>query len=792
MLGFLKRRFLNMPCPADFYNGSREDNRHWQNWLQNVSYFVPSYFQPSNRPDLVWILQQAEAEGKKVKAVGRGWSFEDCATAEDWVVDIARLNNTITFLTNLASGQVLLTPAWQDRQFGASTEKLYHVEAGIRIFDLNQRLAGEGLAMLTLGGSQGQTLAGAISTSTHGSNLDQPPLPDVIQALHLVTTGGQEVWIESASEPVTVDDGALRAQLTCLDLQIIRDDALLRAAKVTIGRFGVIYAYVIKVTQLYRLSDWTEELSWSSVSDALLAGVGQRNDVPVRGHLGDLAGLLSDPPTGLEISTGVGDFHFLDILLNPYMKARHGDEVCWVRRRWLTNNADDMNLSASQNPLCHKGVANIILTVAAAALGAYASHIVAIPIYGVIKAAQIAANATALNTLAHNPHITGGQALAESLNAVWDSQIGEELEWLIAELNHIILENGLKDSRNDGIRGPSWQVLSGLTEGTTGECYRANSTELIFSTETSAYVDFVNRLLDGADDFHMGGYISIRFSGRSDAYLSMHHVNTPLAVSIEVSSIYGLQDSDGWIAFAERTGKEMGGRPHWGQQNRLSIRDVFLLYNSQDISAWKDQCFRMVGPFSTTFSNIYTRQRGLEPRGISRAVTHTMKQAGRVTHVCSPGQWWSPTPIGDAIQHTLSRACLYFTLPADANIRGAALWVRRYLTTPAGGGREDNLDYLPRCMVPALRDPPAGEFRLRITSIIQSNSPWTVIQFVCNDHEGWRVPVMDAHRQIEIGAREFYVVEPRTGEEKPIQIRQYLSTDADGIAANNLDSLPEC
>lgn len=77
-----------MPCPPELYNGRRDNNRYWQNWLRNISYVVPSYFEPSTRPDLVWILHQAELEGRKVKAVGRGWSFEDCAVSQDWVVDI--------------------------------------------------------------------------------------------------------------------------------------------------------------------------------------------------------------------------------------------------------------------------------------------------------------------------------------------------------------------------------------------------------------------------------------------------------------------------------------------------------------------------------------------------------------------------------------------------------------------------------------------------------------------------------------------------------------------------------
>ena len=47
-----------------------------------------------------------------------------------------------------------------------------------------------------------------------------------------------------------------------------------------------------------------------------------------------------------------------------------------------------------------------------------------------------------------------------------------------------------------------------------------------------------------------------------------------------------------------------------------------------------------------------------------------------------------------------------------------------------------------------------------------------------------------AMRLIKRGEKEFYVVDPVAGEEANVFISEYLSTDAGGIAANNLDKLP--
>ena len=46
-------------------------------------------------------------------------------------------------------------------------------------------------APATMGGAAGQTLAGVISTSLHGSHFQLPPFPDWVRAIHLVGPDGQ-------------------------------------------------------------------------------------------------------------------------------------------------------------------------------------------------------------------------------------------------------------------------------------------------------------------------------------------------------------------------------------------------------------------------------------------------------------------------------------------------------------------------------------------------------------------------------------------------------------------------
>ena len=75
---------------------------------------------------------------------------------------------------------------------------LFHVEAGITMADLQQLLDHQHprLAIRASGGSPGATLAGALSTATHGGEYNAPLLVDAVCAVHLVGPGGEQWWVE--------------------------------------------------------------------------------------------------------------------------------------------------------------------------------------------------------------------------------------------------------------------------------------------------------------------------------------------------------------------------------------------------------------------------------------------------------------------------------------------------------------------------------------------------------------------------------------------------------------------
>jgi L-gulonolactone oxidase len=142
------------------------------------------------------VVVRAGAAGRRVRVVGAGHSFSDIACSDGVLVALDRM------------AQVLEV----DRSAG-----LVKVQAGITIHALNQRLAEHGLAMENLGDIDVQSIAGAISTATHGTGARLRNIPSQVVALTLVLADG-----------------------TSLECSAEHDPEVFRAARVGLGALGVV------------------------------------------------------------------------------------------------------------------------------------------------------------------------------------------------------------------------------------------------------------------------------------------------------------------------------------------------------------------------------------------------------------------------------------------------------------------------------------------------------------------------------------------------------------------------
>lgn len=143
--------------------------KEWTNWAGDQRCEPARIETPTTLAELVDDVSAAASEGQKVRAVGHGHSFTEVACTSGVLIDPRRLAKVIE--VNGESG-------------------LVKVEAGIGLRTLNETLWGHGLALENLGDIDKQTIAGAVSTGTHGTGSRFRNISTQIEAMELVLADG--------------------------------------------------------------------------------------------------------------------------------------------------------------------------------------------------------------------------------------------------------------------------------------------------------------------------------------------------------------------------------------------------------------------------------------------------------------------------------------------------------------------------------------------------------------------------------------------------------------------------
>jgi len=204
-----------------------------------------------------WLIQHAQTNNLRLRAIGKNWSFTKVAVTNGGMVDTDALMQTFTLLNTMVA------PDWLNA--GNRADNLFFTECGTTIHILEQLLEARGKSILASGGSNGQTIAGATSTGTHGAAFDFGAVHDSIRGLHIVCGPDRHVWLERASQPV-----ASAAFTNWLGVtEVLRDDALFNAAVVSFGSFGFIHGILLEVADLFWLK------SYRSLSMRYTAGIRQ-------------------------------------------------------------------------------------------------------------------------------------------------------------------------------------------------------------------------------------------------------------------------------------------------------------------------------------------------------------------------------------------------------------------------------------------------------------------------------------------------------------------------------------
>ena len=159
--------------------GIRPDGS-WRNWAGNQRSYPARIERPTTEAEVVDLVRRAVADDLRVRVVGAGHSFTAVARTDDVLVSLDDLVGVVAV----------------DDHTGRVT-----VRAGTRLCDLNPELDIRGLAMPNLGDIAYQSVAGAISTSTHGTGLGFQSIAAGVVGLRLVAGDGAIVMLDDDHDP---------------------------------------------------------------------------------------------------------------------------------------------------------------------------------------------------------------------------------------------------------------------------------------------------------------------------------------------------------------------------------------------------------------------------------------------------------------------------------------------------------------------------------------------------------------------------------------------------------------
>jgi FAD/FMN-containing dehydrogenase len=236
--------------------------RHrWRNHTGNESVDPIAIVLAQDEQHLIETLDKAEREAVTARCVGSGHSWSDVAITTGYLVEPQGL-----------TGVEPVDP--ETVRSGADASKLVTVRSGTTIRQVNRWLAERKLALIQMGGYDGQTLAGVVSTSTHGSGVGFAPFPDYVRSLDLIDGRRQRRRIEPQDGPT--EPAAFARERP--DWILTKDDTTFDAAICAMGCIGMIVSLVIEVRDEFELTEVRVLSTWEAVREELLAGVPREND----------------------------------------------------------------------------------------------------------------------------------------------------------------------------------------------------------------------------------------------------------------------------------------------------------------------------------------------------------------------------------------------------------------------------------------------------------------------------------------------------------------------------------
>lgn len=195
----------------------------WANWAGNVRTNPVAIEHPASTAEVQALVLRARRDGIALKAYGARHSFSSIAATNGIAVSLDRMNHLLAL----------------DRKTGH-----VRVQAGISLHELNPQLRTLGYALPNLGDVDPQSIAGAISTGTHGTGARLKGIAGAVVGLQLVTGTGDV-------------------------LELGPEDPRLNAAAVSLGAFGIVTEVTLACVPRFLLHAIEEPAELPDILDQL-------------------------------------------------------------------------------------------------------------------------------------------------------------------------------------------------------------------------------------------------------------------------------------------------------------------------------------------------------------------------------------------------------------------------------------------------------------------------------------------------------------------------------------------
>ncbi|WP_308637513.1 D-arabinono-1,4-lactone oxidase [Paenibacillus silvisoli] len=208
-------------------NGHAAMRIAWSNWSGSVQASPQTVLYPESIEAVVEAVLMCRRDGRRLRVVGTGHSFTPIAAAGDVMISLDRMQGLVEI---------------------DAEEETATVWAGTKLKLLGELLQGEGLAQENLGDIDVQSIAGAISTGTHGTGRTFGNIATQAVGLTLVTGTGEVVECSMDSHPDSF-----------------------RAMQVSLGALGIIVQVKLKLRPVYRMRYESKRVPLSACLEQLPA-----------------------------------------------------------------------------------------------------------------------------------------------------------------------------------------------------------------------------------------------------------------------------------------------------------------------------------------------------------------------------------------------------------------------------------------------------------------------------------------------------------------------------------------